>query len=153
MKNLAYKFGIIGYFLIFILCAFEKIMISVNSYGIDTLTSLYLFFGLNILSFCIFILSIINDRYKQMHISFNLSNKGIAILFLGITLLSVIVLINSSKYNLDATNLKVLIRDFLLEPEIYLPLIPLLISSGLFVVSSQNKILKNEKKSYSLVRE
>ena len=87
MKKLAYEFGIIGYFLIFILCTFEKIMMSVNSYGIDTLTSLYLFFGLNILSFCIFILSIIANRSKQVHISFNLSNKGIEILYLGISIL------------------------------------------------------------------
>lgn len=145
MKKLAYEFGIIGYFLIFILCTFEKIMMSVNSYGIDTLTSLYLFFGLNILSFCIFILSIVTDRYKQVHISFNLSTKGVAILYLGINILSIIFLINSSKYNLDTTNFKILIKGFIFEPIIYLPILPVLISGILFVVSSQNKILKNTK--------
>ena len=144
MKKLAYEFGIIGYFLIFILCTFEKIMMSVNSYGIDTLTSLYLFFGLNILSFCIFILSIIANRSKQVHISFNLSNKGIAILYLGISILSVILLINSSKYNLNTNNFETLIKGFFFEPTLYFPMVPLLISGTLFIINSKEN-LKNKR--------
>ena len=139
MKKLAYELGIIGYFLTFILCAFEEIMISVNSYGFDIIASLYLFFSLNIIGLGIFILSIINDKYKRINTSFNLSNKGIAVLYLGITIISIIFLINSSKYNLDATNFKILIKGFIFEPTIYLPILPILISGILFIVSSKEK--------------
>lgn len=139
MKKLAYEFGIAGYFAIFILCTFEQIMISVNSYGFNTIASLYLFFGLNIIGFGILVLSIVSDRYKRIHISFNLGNKGIAILYLGVTVLSVLFLINSSKYNLDADNFWVLIKGFIFEPEIYLPIIPVLVSGALFIVSSKSK--------------
>lgn len=147
MKKLAYEFGIVGYFAIFILCTFEQIMMSVNSYGFNTIASLYLFFGLNIVGFGIFVLSIVSDRYKRIHISFNLGNKGIAILYLGVTVLSVLFLINSSKYNLAADNFWVLIKGFIFEPEIYLPMIPVLVSGALFIVNSREK---NNVQKYSL---
>ncbi|MGL4656822.1 MAG: hypothetical protein ACRCWM_13215 [Sarcina sp.] len=147
MRKLAYEFGIVGYFAIFILCTFEQIMMSVNSYGFDTIASLYLFFGLNIVGFGILVSSIVNDRSKRIHTSFNLGNKGIAILYLGITVISVLFLINSSKYNLAADNFWVLIKGFIFEPEIYLPIIPVLVSGALFIVSSREK---HKVQKYSL---
>ena len=153
MKKLAYEFGIVGYFAIFILCTFEIIMISVNSYGIDTIASLYIFFGLNIVGLALLLLSIISDRYKRIHISFNLNNRGVAILYLGVTAISVLLLINSSRYNLATDNLSLLLKGFIFEPEIYLPIIPVIISGILFIASSMNKgkaKVKSKVENYSL---
>lgn len=153
MKKLAYEFGIVGYFAIFILCTFEIIMISVNSYGIDTIASLYIFFGLNLVGLALLLLSILSSRYKRIHISFNLDNRGVAILYLGVTAISVLLLINSSRYNLDADNLGLLLKGFVYEPEIYLPIIPVIISGILFIASSMNKgkaKVKSKIRDYSL---
>ncbi|MGL5069270.1 MAG: hypothetical protein ACRC6T_15915 [Sarcina sp.] len=139
MKKLAYEFGIVGYFAIFILCTFEIIMISVNSYGIDTIASLYMFFGLNLVGLALLLLSILDGRYKRIHISFNLNNRGVAILYLGVTVISVLLLINSSRYNLATSNLGLLLKGFIFEPEIYLPIIPVMVSGILFIASSMNK--------------
>ncbi|WP_297518648.1 hypothetical protein [uncultured Clostridium sp.] len=150
MKKLAYEFGIVGYFAIFILCTFEIIMISVNSYGIDTIASLYLFFGMNLLGLALLIFTMLGDRYERIHKSFNLNNRGVAILYLGVTVVSVLLLINSSRYNLAADSFPLLIKGFIYEPEIYLPIIPVIISGILFVVSSKRTKVQKE---YQLEKE
>lgn len=139
MKKTAYVFGIIGYFSIFVLSTFEMILMSVNSYGLSTVVCLYLFFALNILGAAILASTYFENRYSLTFLhkrSFNLNNRGVAILYLVLPIISGILLINSNCYNLNTNNPIILILGFLQSPELYLPIIPLIISGILFVLNS-----------------
>ncbi|MGL4742310.1 MAG: hypothetical protein ACRC41_16200 [Sarcina sp.] len=151
MKKWAYSFGIIGYFAIFVLCSFEIIMMSVNSYGPDTLFSLYSFFGINIIATLLLAGSFMKDKFKIETISFNMDNQGIAITYLIITIVSIFLLMYVNGYTTNANDIITLVRSFINSPELYLPLLPSVISGLLFVVNDkiaeQKKIQKTEKKS------
>lgn len=143
MKKIAYVFGIIGFFAIFILCAFEEILMSVNSYGLDTVVSLYIFFIINAIGVVLLTASYLNDRHPIIHkVSFNLNNRGVAYLYLIIPIFSVLLLINSNCYNLNTSDPVLLTLGFFESPELYLPIIPVLVSAVLFVLNSSHTIQK-----------
>ncbi|MGL5633512.1 MAG: hypothetical protein ACRDDL_00305 [Sarcina sp.] len=150
MKKWAYSFGIIGYFAIFVLCSFEIIMMSVNSYGPDTLFSLYSFFGINIIAILLLVGSLMKDKFKIETISFNMDNQGIAITYLLITIVSIFLLMYVNGYTTNASDIVTLVKSFINSPDLYLPLLPSIISALLFVVNDkitqQKKIQKIEKK-------
>ena len=142
MKKLAYVFGILGFLAIFILSAFEKIMMSVNSYGLDAITSIYLFFAINIVAASLLVITYLKDRNHFVHISFNLNNKGVAFLYLVISILSILLLINSNSYSANSSNVFVVLSDFIQSPQLYLPILPVVISGLLFVITSKKHIQK-----------
>lgn len=152
MKKIAYVFGILGFFAIFILSAFEKIMMSVNSYGLDAKTSLYAFFIINILAVGLLAITYLQDRNQFVHISFNLNNRGVACLYLAISILSILLLINANSFNANSTQLSVILANFIQSPELYLPILPTVISGILFVIKSEKHTQKFSHKKKVGVR-
>lgn len=143
MKKLAYAFGFIGFFAIFVLCTFELILMSVNSYGLDTIISLYIFFIINIIGIVLLTVTYLSDRQSNIYkLSFNLNNRAIALIYLGIPIFSVILLIFSNCYNINTDNPLLLAQGFLESPELYLPIIPVLISSVFFALNSSKSVQK-----------
>lgn len=146
MKKLAFAFGYIGFIFIFILSAFEFIMISVNTFPPQTLLDLYAFFTINLISFAILTFTYVNDKLKLVSINFNLNDSRVAILFLTLSIVSMLLILNSNCYNADNTTFFTELQGFLRNPYIYLSIIPVIISGILFVVNSLKNKMPHKKK-------
>lgn len=152
MKKVAYALGYLGFFSVFVLGAFELIMISVNSFTIMTQAELYLVFLINIFNLILLICTYLNDSYKStthsfnLH-AFNLQDRKVAIIFLLMNIALVLLLLDSNCYNSDKDLFILRLQDFLNTPSVYLPIVPSIISGILFVINStksKSQILKKK---------
>lgn len=146
MKKLAFTFGYIGFIGIFILSAFEFIMMSVNTFPPKTLLDLYAFFTISLFNFAILLATHLNRKHKFVSPNFNLNNRGVAILFLTLSILSMLLLLNSNCYNADDSTFFTKLQGFLSDSYLYIPVIPSIVAGILFVINSSKGRIFYKKK-------
>lgn len=150
MKKLAYLFGLIGSFCAFSLVAFELIMISVNTFSIRTMFDLYTFFIITLFNFVLLAATYLKNNQKLISTNFNLNDNRLAMLFLGLSVLSIALLLDSNCYNADSSQFLIKLQWFLATPSIYLPLIPNVLS-GIFFITDNIKDNFHHKKKVNVV--